>query len=251
MVFFLKYLYLAVIDETVEGLNFTECGNNITFINDKVFQQHYIITITESAQSQLMRFGFQRVRQKRSPLPANQWHHPLFTSWQQNLKQLIDLPREVWVSSSAQLPVTKSFFSFWSTWRQLRSPHRYTSITSVPSAARYGQPTVRLDNAGSLQADATRAPLDHLFGVAAAGDMSVTGATHCTQASLTVEEAIQWCEMYGCDISAASAVSRCKMTAPTADTAHPVREMSKRVKQLRGRLLNSGYALLHTGPGSS
>jgi hypothetical protein len=251
MVLFLLYLYLAVIDETVEGLNFTECGNNIIFTNDKVFQQHYIITNTESPQSQLRRFGFQVVRQKGCPSTAKEWHHPLFTARQRDLKQLIDLPREVWVSTRAQPPVNKPFFNFRSTCRQLFSPYRYTSVTSVPSAAQHNQLTVRHESAASLRADAKRAPLDQLFGGATAWETSVTGATQCTQAPLTVEEAIQWCETFGCDVSAASAASRCKMAASTARAARPVREVSKRVKQLRGRLSNSGYTLLYTDPGSS
>jgi hypothetical protein len=51
MQLFLFYLYLAVIDPVVHGLQFTACGSDIVWTSDEVFQQHNIISTAAVART--------------------------------------------------------------------------------------------------------------------------------------------------------------------------------------------------------
>jgi hypothetical protein len=103
MQLFLFYLYLAIIDDVVQGLHFTACGSDIVWTSDEVFQQHNIISTAAGARTFLKQFGFAPCDGARADAAsAKQWHHPLFTAQQRDLRQLVELPREVWISSSSR-----------------------------------------------------------------------------------------------------------------------------------------------------
>jgi hypothetical protein len=184
---FLFYLYLAVIDDVVEGLQFSECGNDIIWTNDRVFQQHNIVSTAAVAPRLLLRqFGF--VPKSDTASAEKRWHHPLFTAHQRDLRQLVDLPREFW-SSSAHAAKTPASGKTWlqTGWLQFLTPQGYFGFNSAPASPRRNSPrTARPSRA----ATSVRAP----FGTVVA---AVDSDAAASREPLSVDEAIEWCKTFG------------------------------------------------------
>eukprot|EP00953_Heterococcus_sp_UTEX-ZZ885_P000510 799-Heterococcus_DN1.PRE.1 len=159
MQLFLFYLYLAVVDPVVEGLQFTACGSDIVWTSDQVFQQHNIISTAAGARTFLKQFGFApRDGARADAASAKQWHHPLFSAQQRDLRQLFLTPGGYFSFSSAPSSPQPS------SPRRKRSVRAVTSVQPVPLAT-----------------------LTPAFASDAAANREV----------LSVDEALQWCETFG------------------------------------------------------
>jgi hypothetical protein len=226
MQLFLFYLYLAVIDPVVHGLQFTACGSDIVWTSDEVFQQHNIISTAAGARTFLKQFGFApRDGARADAASAKQWRHPLFSAQQRDLRQLVELPREFWASSSSQnaakTPASQSGKAWFAAnlW-QFLTPGGYFSFSSAPSSQPSSPRRTRSVRAVTSVQPVPLATVTPAFASDAAAKREV----------LSVDEALQWCETFG---HSASSVQQRK-PGRTARAVKRVRVLSRRAnKRLR------------------
>jgi hypothetical protein len=224
MQLFLFYLYLAIIDDVVEGLQFTACGSDIVWTSDQVFQQHNIISTAAGARTFLKQFGFAPHDGASSDAAsAKQWHHPLFTAQHRDLRQLVELPREFWVSSSSQnaakTPASQSRKAWFAAnlW-QFLIPGGYFSFSSAPTSPQRSSPRrVRSVRAVTCVQPVPLATVTPAFSSDAAANRE----------ALSVDEALQWCETFGRGDS--SAMQR--KASRTARAVKRVRVLSRRARR--------------------